>query len=413
MSQPQLSHPAPKRHRRIASLEDLARHLQWAMSIELSTIPPYLCALYSVADQASAASGLLRSVVIEEMLHMAQVANLMNAIGARPSLAPEFVPRYPSFIPHHAAGGPFVQLQAMSRGLARAVFMPIEQPEASPHAPPEGDWFTTLGQFYKAIEIGFEDLVRTLGASGVFGRDTGFQRSDTYFGLGGGRLLVVTDPKSAKLAITEITQQGEGAPYPLAPAPGEERFGGYEHYGIRRDGTYGPILGVPWELSHYRKFQQLAGGDVPIPTTHPMQANPSAERLDGDIRALSELFDGSYTVALQALEQAFTSDATDVNFFGIAFSIMQAVLPAVASLLMQTALDPAGDPVLGPNAGPAFGYRTQPLSELVTEAANLLARPPARGTRYQLLWEQKVGIAYAGLRRAQAATGAEPAVTQG
>lgn len=403
MVQPQLHHPAGKKYHPITDLDDLARHLQWALSVELSTIPPYLCALYSITDLTSAACALVRSVAIEEMLHMMQVANMMNAIGAQPSLAAEFVPRYPSFMPHHAAGGPFIQLQALSSELASTVFMPIEQPESSPHAPPEGDDYQTLGQFYEAIEIGFENVVHQLGEKGVFGRDTGFQRSDTYFGLGGGHLIVVHDLAAAKAAIVEITQQGEGATHPRPPSPGEERFGGYDHYGIRPDGTYGPILGVPWEMSHYRKFEQLAEGTVAIPATYPMQANPTATLLDGDVRGVAELFDGSFTLVLQALERVFTSDSVRVDFFGVAFSVMQSVLPALASLLMQTTLDAAADPGLGPTAGPGFLYRPRPLAELVAQADYLLAHPPGRGTAYLLLWQHNLGLAAAGLRRAQAA----------
>lgn len=403
MTQPQLHQPEPKRYHPITDIEDLARHLQWALSIELSTIPPYLCALYSVSDLTSPACGLLRSVAIEEMLHLMQVANLMNAIGAKPSLAPKFVPRYPSFMPHHAAGGPFIQLQALSPELASTVFMAIEQPEASPHAPPEGEDYETLGQFYKAIEIGFENVVRDLGEEGVFGRDTGFQRSDTYFGLGGGHLIVVHRLGSAKAAIAEITQQGEGSTHSRPPLPGEERFGGYDHYGIRLDGTYGPILGVPWELSHYRKFQQLADGTVAMPATYPMQANPSATELAEDVRGVGELFDGSFTLVLQALEDAFTSDSVGVSFFGVAFSTMQTVLPPLATLLMQTTLDAAADPGLGPNGGPGFVYHPRPLDELVTQAEHLLAQPPDRGVAYRVLWEHNVALARDGLRRAQAA----------
>ena len=39
---------------------------------------------------------------------------------------------------------------------------------------------------------------------------------------------------------------------------------------MREDGTYGPILGTPWEMSHYYKFQALANGAIPSPTAYPM-----------------------------------------------------------------------------------------------------------------------------------------------
>ena len=42
---------------------------------------------------------------------MTLISTLMNGIGGQPSLGHEFVPLYPSYIPHHAAGGPYIQLQ--------------------------------------------------------------------------------------------------------------------------------------------------------------------------------------------------------------------------------------------------------------------------------------------------------------
>jgi hypothetical protein len=229
--------------------------------------------------------------VIEEMLHMALVGNLINAIGGAPNLT---VPQYPGYIPHHAAGGPFIQLQPLSAALARVVFMAIEQPELDPEAPAEGDDFATVGQFYKAIEEGFAYCDREVPE--LF-RDTGRQRTDTYFGGGGGQLIHISNLESARLALREITEQGEGAPLEHPPYPGEESFGSLDNYGTRTDGTYGPILGTPWEMSHYGKFKQIATGEVAIAPTYPMQANPSAEDLDGAVLQLSQLFDACYTAS--------------------------------------------------------------------------------------------------------------------
>jgi len=381
----QISRPTPLIYHPITDVRDLNEHLQWAFGVELSTIPPYLCALYSISDPASDAYRLVRSVALEEMLHMMQVANLMNATGNPPSLAPGEIPAYPGFLKHHAAGGPFIQLEALSQALARTVFMQIELPEVSPHAPPEGDEFKTIGQFYKAIELGFEHCVERYGENSVFGHDTGFQRDDTYFGIGGGHLWRVHDLKSAKLAITEITQQGEGAFVPPPPMPGEELFGGYEHYGDRLDGTYGPILDTPWDLSHYRKFQQIAEGEVTLPVIFPMQPNPSDVSLDGVVRRLSHLFDACYTLILTSLGLAFSSTDSS-GFFEVAFPVMQVALPTLATLLMQTPILASADPALGPTAGPAFVYRSVPLAAMVTQAAFLRDNPPALGTNYRQLW---------------------------
>ena len=37
----------------ITSIDGLRQHLQWALELEHSTIPPYLCALYSIEPAAT------------------------------------------------------------------------------------------------------------------------------------------------------------------------------------------------------------------------------------------------------------------------------------------------------------------------------------------------------------------------
>jgi hypothetical protein len=393
--------PAPLIHQPIKTIKDLADHLQVALTIELATIPPYLCALYSISDPASEPSRLIRGVVIEEMLHMMQVANLKNAIGTAPTLDKQDIPVYPTFLPLHAPGGPFVQLQPLSPVLASTVFLQIELPESAPEAPAEDEAYQTIGQFYKAIELGFETCVATYGEKEVFGHDTGFQRDDVYFGTGGGELHLVHDLESAKAAILEIVQQGEGAMVPQPPAPYEEPYGGYDHYGDRLDGTYGPILGTPWEMSHYRRFQQIADGEVSLPTIYPVQANPVDTDVDGDFRRLSHLCDNAYTLVLTSLADAIGRTDSPKPFFMTAFPVMQMALPALAALLMQTPLRPAADPALGPNAGPAFAYRPLPVEQMVAEAADLLARPPAvLGGDYRELWQHALEIAHRALATA-------------
>ena len=70
----------------IEMLRDLRDHLQYAIGLELTTVPAYLCALYSISPGAnSAACETIQSVVLEEMLHMALAANVLNAIGGTPS----------------------------------------------------------------------------------------------------------------------------------------------------------------------------------------------------------------------------------------------------------------------------------------------------------------------------------------
>src|SRR5258705_12486939 len=86
----------------IKTVEQLREHLQIAIELEHSVIPPYLCALYSIEDGTNtAAARSLHDVMLEEMLHLTLAANVLNAIGGKPDLIhAEFVPQYPSYLPH-------------------------------------------------------------------------------------------------------------------------------------------------------------------------------------------------------------------------------------------------------------------------------------------------------------------------
>ena len=73
----------------ITDVEDLRRHLQWAVEVEHATIPPYEYAMWSIVDRESAAATSIKYVVREEMLHAALAANLLTAVGGRPRFTGE------------------------------------------------------------------------------------------------------------------------------------------------------------------------------------------------------------------------------------------------------------------------------------------------------------------------------------
>ena len=83
------------------TLESLREHLQAALDVEHATIPPYFTAWISIKDTTNVeAAEIIRSVMLEEMLHLTLAANLLNAVGGRPSLTHQgFVPRYPHRMP--------------------------------------------------------------------------------------------------------------------------------------------------------------------------------------------------------------------------------------------------------------------------------------------------------------------------
>src|SRR4051794_22590261 len=86
----------------IDSVASLRWHLQWALEIEHGTLPPYLCALYSIKEGANAeAARIVQSVFMEEMLHLTLAANLMNAVGGTPRIdTPSMLPEFPTYLPH-------------------------------------------------------------------------------------------------------------------------------------------------------------------------------------------------------------------------------------------------------------------------------------------------------------------------
>ena len=64
----------------ITSLEGLREHLQWAIKLKHSTIPPYLCALCSIKVGHNAeATEVLTSVMVEEM--MAFLQGVLRKVG--------------------------------------------------------------------------------------------------------------------------------------------------------------------------------------------------------------------------------------------------------------------------------------------------------------------------------------------
>ncbi|MFE4723733.1 ferritin-like protein, partial [Streptomyces sp. NPDC056728] len=110
--------------------------LRTALALEHATIPPYLTAMYSLKDGKNREVGdIIRSVVMQEMLHLALIGNIMNAVGVTPRFDdPDLVPAYPGRLPGGVMPDLEVSLGACSIERVRQVFMGIELPEA-PLAP--------------------------------------------------------------------------------------------------------------------------------------------------------------------------------------------------------------------------------------------------------------------------------------
>jgi hypothetical protein len=345
---------------KISSLESLREHLQWAIELEHSTIPPYLCALYSIeAGQNTEATEVLSSVMVEEMLHLTLAANLLNAVGGQPRLdTPEMLPGYPHPLPH---GDRSFEI-SLFRFCPDAIetFLRIEQPSPT-GAPPEDDNYETIGQFYDAIKQGFRDLSATLGETNIFCGDPARQVTDQHFYSGGGRIIAVNNLATALAALDEIVEQGEGANHV------QVWDGDSDVFHPERD-----------QVAHYFRFRELKlgrryrRGDTPRsgPTgdpisidwnaVRPMRTNPrTSDHVAGSpIRLAQEDFNRSYCGLLRLLEQAFNGAPQSL---GATIGAMY-TLKAQAQALMQM---PIEDGVA--TAGPTFEY----VAPIVLSQSNL------------------------------------------
>ena len=110
------------------SVENLRRDLQTALEVEHSTIPPYLTALASIKHSFNhEIHKVIRSIVIQEMMHLTLVANILNAVGGRPLLySKDFLPHYPSRMPGGLQPDLTIPIEKLSLGLIRNIFMKIE-----------------------------------------------------------------------------------------------------------------------------------------------------------------------------------------------------------------------------------------------------------------------------------------------
>ena len=311
----------------ITTMESLRRHLQFAMAVELSTIPPYLCALYSIhAGANEEAARVIHSVVMEEMLHMVLVANLSNAIGGEIRVNhPAFIPTYPDYLPHSSRSFQ-VELQRFSPA-ALDLFMKIEKPEAA-HAPAQDDYYSTIGQFYDAVRRGLRDLVaqEQHGGEQVFDpRRCGVQVTPEYYYGGSGDLFVVTDLKSAEQAIALILDQGEGLPGEISSGEQEVR-GDRDRHELENHPREWEKFGTGVDPAHYFRFQEIreeryyVTGDTPITgprgpefpvdwdAVWPMRPNPKANdylKFPTIHRKLND-FNHGYMRLLNVLQAAFT-----------------------------------------------------------------------------------------------------------
>jgi rubrerythrin len=352
----------------LASLEDLRYSLQKAIELEHATIPTYLTALYSIKDGTNLQiARLLKSVVVEEMLHMSLACNVLNAVGGHPVInQPSFIPTYPGPLPMgigSAPGKPFlVPLKKLSKELIREVFMVIEEPEDPLHfktkIPAVGlealPQYKTIGQFYEDIKKKIEEL-----GEGIFTGDPSLQVTGWFAST---ELFPVTDVASAKRAIDIIITQGEGTR--VSPLDAEGMPAHYYRYEEIYRGRY--LVKDKDEPEGY----SFSGKPIPFDKqgVWNMGDNPGEQDFPEDSLALrlANQFDYVYTSLLNSLHSAFNGEPKRLDAaLGLMFS-----LRLLAQQLMATPL-----PGKKYNAGPRFLYSPLPKGAVTAgESASVQQR---------------------------------------
>jgi hypothetical protein len=310
-------------------LQWLKESLQAAIELEFATIPPYLCAMWSIKNPIGPVMSSIRVVVREEMLHMGLVCNMLVAVGGVPKINKQAnLPEYPGPLPGGVNPGLTVPLRGLSRDAVQ-LFMDIEYPENGPIAL-EGilDEYPTIGAFYTAVMNAFETLQPALSPDKQIDGPLGVRK-----------LLTLQDVKDA---IELIKRQGEGSDLspddtgPTDPAH-YYRFGEIFHEKqLRQD----PVTGK-WTYS---------GNAIPFPDAWEMAETPpggyQAADVPTDVAQLLKQFDEGFTKMTDQLQDAW-ENGKPASLFGSIPTMMSLRAPAVA--LMQKSISPGKG-----NYGPCF-----------------------------------------------------------
>lgn len=297
----------------ISTLVELQDALLTAIQLEFSTIPPYLCAQWSINNDPSQVSGMIQDVVLQEMLHFGLACNMYTATGGslKGQIAtPDFVPTYPTDgLPGGVHPGLVVSLVPTS-SQALQTFMSIEYPEgalavqqpASP-PPPAPPTPPTIGQFYQTIATGFNTVFPT----GSLPNNPSLNQVVTS--IDSDQLFAINNVADALNAITEITDQGEGT----NASPDEGTFDPNElaHYYTFAEVYYGAMV------KQVGNGFQYAGDPVSMPSVFnfaPQPPNASDQ----------QTFIGAFTTLLTQLESCWTSGFSIDTAVGTMFTLKSA-----------------------------------------------------------------------------------------
>ena len=304
----------------------------------------------------------VREVAAQEMLHLAQVNNLLLAIGAAPRVGR---PNLPQHGRHYPPGVQLALVPFSERALRH--FLYLERPEGITLKDAEGfevidesqpmlsaddivpgpQDFATVGHLYRSIEAGFQRLVERHSESWLFIGPPEAQASPELFRWD--ELVRVTDLAGALRAIDVIVEQGEGP------------------RGHWREAHYGRFLEI---LGEFLTLRRENPDFEPARPVLPLFARRPADT-DGDVVSdpltarVLDSFNVAYEVLLHLLARFFAHTeeaATQVR-----------TLADVSVLLMIQVIKPLGELITTMSAGPTYpGKSAGPAFELFYGSGYLL-----------------------------------------
>lgn len=274
------------------SLDDLKEALQTAIQLEFSTIPPYLCAYWSV-DPSNDPDGVgqaILDIAIQEMQHFGRVCNILSAIGGTPAIATsQFLPIYPT---NELPGGIFQKLAIDLKPLSKdqlLVFKQIENPEFPPVIPeprmvPEKNP-ATIGEFYSLLSKKLSDpSISFLPQSNQL----------TKHGVS-----PVKSRQDAIDAVEKIKAEGEGTSSSPDQVPGDTE--NFAHYYIFEQFVVGKKIKVTNGKFSY------TGDEIRFPKVFGFKKSP-------DITPEAKDFEGQLQKVLNGIQAVFSSGAGDSWF---------------------------------------------------------------------------------------------------
>lgn len=334
--------------------------LQRAIELELLTIPPYLTAYFSIKPKTNTVvANIIRSVFMEEMLHICLAGNIMVSLGGHVRLGPENIPKYPVILGFRN--------REFEIGLTRLcpqsihIFRRLELPDEMPPLEEFVDLMEdvsiegySIGDFYNHIRENINELHKACHQQGktLFNPDPSNQITETYFWGARGKPIAVVDIDSANLALDEIIDQGEGGTCTIFEDNQQD-------------------CSLPPEPSHFYKFSevyyqqkyQLDDDPFKPPTgkefkvhydkVYPIKKNCKQKdfKNNPELAALNNKFNENYTLMLKQIEEAFNG-----NPKALYTSIMNGMhgLTPVAQAMVKMKIDPF-DPK-SPTGSPSFEW---------------------------------------------------------